>query len=355
MSIEQAVPYIEDPQIAEEELTKLKKEEQVLKEEVLASGDEDIEKIDHIDFIKLKNEVQNWEEWWIKKEFLHIDGKSYIINFKYDPSSDFLWVCEDWKISINLSLCEQSYNLAKDNNKKFNLWLTDISIDTFVLWVLQQEIYHQNHPDQQRKKIEELWLAMSGTTHWELVAEALSEFPSLDIGGENYFYAVRFFSIIDELLRKDLKQDKYKYEDRESYELMFKRYEQACENILKKNYPHEFTQAKKDAENTIKTWWESENWVIIRRKYKYVWPTEDKTQYFDIIRDNANIELFEWDTLKDEYKNLFVRVGDLFDDKWQYNPQKKEDTITKYFAFVKKQDMVEIIQEYKRIVLETNK
>lgn len=355
MSIEQTVPYIEDPGTPEEELTKLKKEEQILKEEILATGDEDMEKIDHIDFVKLKSELQSSKESSIRKEFLNSDEKKYIVNFKYDPSSEFLWVYEAGEISINLSLCEQSYNLSKNNSKKFNLWFADISIDTFVLWVLQQEIYHQNNPDPQRKRIEALWLAMSGTTHWDLLAEAFSEFPSLDTGGENYFYAVRFFSTIDELLRKDLRQNKYKYEGIESYELMFKRYEQACENILRKNYPHEFEQAKKDGESTIKTWWESENGVIIRRKYKYIWPVVDKEHYFDATKDNANAELFEWDTLRDEYKNLFVRVGDLFDDKWIYDPQKKEDTITKYFAFVKKQDIVEIIQEYKRIVLETNK
>ncbi len=106
------------PKTIGEILIEAKKQERILQEEVLASNteNENIEEIHHIDFMQLKSELQSWNNIPMQKKFIDIDGKSYIVNFLYDPTEENLWLYSEGQISINIALCEEYYDLQKNNN-----------------------------------------------------------------------------------------------------------------------------------------------------------------------------------------------------------------------------------------------
>lgn len=347
-----------------------KREEQKLQNEIknkLAElhDEQHRETINHIDVIKLKKEIEASTLKVdgvnvIRKNFLNTDGNTYIINFSYEPESYYAWYYryrqwEGWQAFINLFVCEENYNLVQARNTTFNLWFANITLDEFVLSIVDQETWYKGH-ELPEDLVDNLDIISRSLSHLHLVREALSELPSLERGAENYFYAIRFFSIIDQIITKEEMKNTYEYNNLPEYELMYKRYIQAVENIVKDKYADAWWNAIEQAKIVIQTWRECDNWMWLRRKYKYIWSSNNRDKYFDTARNNAQIDCFKWNKIKDEYKNIFVRAGDLFDNKWVLDDKIEEEKICKPFAFLKRQDFLDIINEYKRIVKEaTNK
>lgn len=314
----------------------------------------------HIDFEVLKAEVLNshvpislaaiWDTSspGISRVFYHKDYGSHSLDFVYDEDLDHLWYYYDGQVLINLAQCERLYNIAVERNKQFDIWIEDRWIAMFVEAIIAQELFAANVviPKENADKVV-LWWLLPLTIQYK---EALSETPSYETIWAMYFYAVRMAEVIQDITYREFEWDDYEPFYRSEYELMFQLYRDAFTHYCHEHYPQDFANAKKIILGKLRDSREMDaQWARIRKKYRYIWPEEQRGNFFD-KHWNMRDELFMGKSIDPQYVNLFVRQWTYFDEDGSFAIDRYVGDCFSFFSFLKEEDFDGIVGEYQELL-----